>query len=261
MEENKERNCWFPILLGLLGLALLFLLANFFGKGRASNLTKRATEVAQEALIKNQYSFASVEVGGPLNANLIVKGAAIDQATKLAACESAKKALVEKKMIGLPGVVASVQCEITAPGDNQTLIAKAVDTKPSNNAAADTCQADLNAAATSGSVQFAKSGSSTIAGQEVLEKVAEIAKKCSKFKIEVAGHTDTGGDENMNMALSQERANSVRNFLISKGVSADQLSAKGYGETKPLVQDNAVIGVDNPERQKNRRIEFNITTN
>ena len=63
MEENKERNCWFPILLGLLGLALLFLLATFFGKGRASNLTKRATEVAQEALVKNQYSFASVEVG------------------------------------------------------------------------------------------------------------------------------------------------------------------------------------------------------
>ena len=69
--------------------------------------------------------------------------------------------------------------------------------------------------------------------------------------IEVAGHTDSMGSDAYNMKLSQQRADAVRNFLISRGVAADRLTAKGYGESQP-VADNAT----DEGRFKNRRVEL-----
>jgi outer membrane protein OmpA-like peptidoglycan-associated protein len=69
--------------------------------------------------------------------------------------------------------------------------------------------------------------------------------------IEVAGHTDSMGSDAYNMRLSRQRAEAVRNFLISRGVAADRLTAKGYGEAQP-VADNAT----EEGRFKNRRVEL-----
>jgi outer membrane protein OmpA-like peptidoglycan-associated protein len=69
--------------------------------------------------------------------------------------------------------------------------------------------------------------------------------------IEVAGHTDSRGSDAYNMNLSQQRAEAVRNYLISKGIAADRLTAKGYGESQP-VADNAT----DEGRAKNRRVEL-----
>ena len=69
--------------------------------------------------------------------------------------------------------------------------------------------------------------------------------------IEVAGHTDSMGSDAYNMRLSRQRAEAVRNFLISRGVAADRLTAKGYGESQP-VADNAT----EEGRFKNRRVEL-----
>jgi outer membrane protein OmpA-like peptidoglycan-associated protein/uncharacterized protein YidB (DUF937 family) len=70
-------------------------------------------------------------------------------------------------------------------------------------------------------------------------------------KIEIGGHTDNTGDPNFNTTLSQDRANVVKDELVRLGVNADMLTAKGYGSTKAIA-DN-----DTPEGQlKNRRIEF-----
>ncbi|MFZ3260811.1 MAG: OmpA family protein [Thiobacillus sp.] len=69
--------------------------------------------------------------------------------------------------------------------------------------------------------------------------------------IEVAGHTDSMGSDAYNMKLSRQRAAAVRNFLISRGVAADRLTAKGYGESQP-VADNAT----EDGRFKNRRVEL-----
>ena len=69
--------------------------------------------------------------------------------------------------------------------------------------------------------------------------------------IEVAGHTDSRGSDAYNMKLSQQRAEAVRNYLVSKGIAADRLSAKGYGESQP-VAGNAT----DEDRFKNRRVEL-----
>jgi succinyl-CoA synthetase beta subunit len=83
-----------------------------------------------------------------------------------------------------------------------------------------------------------------------LDKLAGYLKS-SGAKGEISGHTDNRGNPESNLGLSQGRAESVVKYLVSQGVSAAQLSAKGYGQTKPITQNESVMA-----RQKNRRIEF-----
>jgi len=72
-----------------------------------------------------------------------------------------------------------------------------------------------------------------------------------KVFIEVAGHTDSRGSHEYNIALSQRRAEAVRNYLVDKGVSADRLIPKGYGEAQPIANNETGEG-----RFKNRRVEL-----
>jgi len=79
--------------------------------------------------------------------------------------------------------------------------------------------------------------------------------------IEVSAHTDNIGSDEYNMNLSDKRARSVVEYLISKGIAAERLQSKGYGETMP-VEANTINGKDNPEgRAKNRRTEFKVLSN
>jgi outer membrane protein OmpA-like peptidoglycan-associated protein/uncharacterized protein YidB (DUF937 family) len=71
--------------------------------------------------------------------------------------------------------------------------------------------------------------------------------------LEVAGHTDNTGDSASNVALSQQRADAVRMYLIQQGVPPNMLVAKGYGETRPVAANDTEEG-----KFHNRRIEFNI---
>jgi OOP family OmpA-OmpF porin len=73
------------------------------------------------------------------------------------------------------------------------------------------------------------------------------------MKIEIAGHTDSDGDAQDNLILSQRRAESVMNYLIKMGLDPKRIQAKGYGEYKPIVpNDNA------PNKAKNRRTEVRV---
>ncbi len=85
----------------------------------------------------------------------------------------------------------------------------------------------------------------------IIDRNAAALDKWGDVKIEVAGHTDSIGTEAYNMGLSQRRAETVRNYLIGKGIAADRLTAKGYGESQP-VADNAT----KEGRFKNRRVEL-----
>lgn len=85
-----------------------------------------------------------------------------------------------------------------------------------------------------------------------LNKAAEVIKVGpSGMVIEIGGHTDNTGDASANLALSQQRADAVRNYLVQQGVPATTLTAKGYGDTKPVASNDTDEG-----RFRNRRIEF-----
>ena len=83
-----------------------------------------------------------------------------------------------------------------------------------------------------------------------------------KLIVEIKAHTDSLGNEKYNLKLSQKRAQSVVNYLISKGIEPERLIAKGYGSSKPIAPNFNPDGTDNPEgRKKNRRVEFQIIGN
>ena len=85
----------------------------------------------------------------------------------------------------------------------------------------------------------------------LLDQVAQMIKANPDVKIRVEGHTDDTGPHDLNMRLSQERAESVRHYLVQKGVSPQRVRAVGYGPDKPLVK-----GTTDEARSKNRRVEF-----
>jgi len=85
----------------------------------------------------------------------------------------------------------------------------------------------------------------------ILDQAAASLKEWGDVKVEVAGHTDSVSSDSHNMRLSQRRAEAVRDYLISKGVAADRLTAKGYGESSPVAGNDTV-----DDRYKNRRVEL-----
>lgn len=97
--------------------------------------------------------------------------------------------------------------------------------------------------------------------KKVLDDLVAFLELNDNISVEISSHTDSRGSDTYNMRLSQERAQSCVDYLISKGISADRLVAKGYGETKPLITDadiNALPTKDEREaaHQKNRRTAF-----
>ena len=78
------------------------------------------------------------------------------------------------------------------------------------------------------------------------------------LRIEIGSHTDSRGDDAYNMTLSQQRAQSVVNYLVSKGISRDRLVAKGYGETRLVNKCSNGVDCTEAEHQQNRRTEFRI---
>lgn len=88
----------------------------------------------------------------------------------------------------------------------------------------------------------------------VLNDAAETLKRNPSIKVEVAGHTDSDGAAAYNESLSARRAETVRAFLESRGVSADRLSARGYGESDPIADNSTATG-----KAQNRRVVLRVT--
>lgn len=92
-----------------------------------------------------------------------------------------------------------------------------------------------------------------------LDKLAQLLKDNPEIKIEMGSHTDSVASFEYNIDLSKRRAESTVNYLISKGISPDRLTSKGYGESQPIARNTNPDGTDNPAgRAKNRRTEFKI---
>jgi OmpA-OmpF porin, OOP family len=89
-----------------------------------------------------------------------------------------------------------------------------------------------------------------------LNELVGVLKVKPTMTIEIAGHTDNVGTPEANQKLSQDRANSVKQYLISKGIAANRLTAKGYGDTQPVADNDSEEG-----RKQNRRTEVRIITN
>ena len=87
----------------------------------------------------------------------------------------------------------------------------------------------------------------------ILNQIVKIMKENPTYKLSIAGHTDNTGDPTKNMKLSQDRADAVKTYLVSKGVDESRLQTAGYGDTKPIASNAKPAG-----RALNRRVEFEV---
>ena len=78
------------------------------------------------------------------------------------------------------------------------------------------------------------------------------------LRVEIMSHTDSRGNDDYNMSLSQQRAQSVVNYLVNKGISRDRLVAKGFGETRLKNKCSNGVSCSDDQHQENRRTEFRI---
>jgi OOP family OmpA-OmpF porin len=92
----------------------------------------------------------------------------------------------------------------------------------------------------------------------VLDEAAQLLRDNPDVTVRIVGHTDSIGSDSYNQALSERRAQSVKAYLVSKGIAASRLSTEGRGESEPIA-DNMRNGRDNPEgRAMNRRAELKV---
>ncbi len=118
----------------------------------------------------------------------------------------------------------------------------------------DECEAEIGAIVAAGKINF-EPGSATIDSSALgtMDDIAEILKRCGDLRLEIQGYTDSQGREEMNLALSQSRSESVLNELRARRVSTGSFKAVGYGEENPVADNDTEAG-----REANRRIEFRL---
>ena len=116
------------------------------------------------------------------------------------------------------------------------------------------CVDQINAVLAEAKITFA-AGSAEIAADAAptIDKIAEIMDECQEVPMEIGGYTDSQGREEMNLELSQSRAQAVLNALLARRVLTTNLVAHGYGEANPVADNGTEAG-----REANRRIEFRL---
>ena len=89
-----------------------------------------------------------------------------------------------------------------------------------------------------------------------LTKVVDLMNKYPSMKIEIKSHTDSRAPDNYNLDLTNKRAESSINYIISKGIDSKRISGRGYGETELLNKCSNGVKCTDAEHEQNRRMEF-----
>lgn len=116
------------------------------------------------------------------------------------------------------------------------------------------CEADIADILARRQISFAP-GQTRVVGEsaEVVDEIATVLRDCGELAFEIGGHTDSQGRAEMNLALSEQRAAAVLEALVQRRVLVSQMTAVGYGQNRPIAEN------DTPEgREANRRIEFRL---
>ena len=88
---------------------------------------------------------------------------------------------------------------------------------------------------------------------EILDRLVAFMKENPNSKVSLSGYTDNIGTEAYNQALSERRANAVKDYIVTKGIDSSRISGQGFGESKPIADNKTAAG-----RAKNRRVEIKV---
>lgn len=259
-----KRRSWPAILAGSAGLALLALWgAGWIGGPaiRASfspgNLETRLEKAASARLAAAGYAQIDLQMDGQ---KAIVSGVIGREADR----DQIRKLVLSSTPV-LWGGGGEITGGVTKLVDRLTLQARPAQAPelvelPAKSAAQQAqidhaianCQQKLETVLAGQTIRFAIDDA-RIAAQSLplLQKLAQTARPCEAFTIEIVGHTDAQGSASHNETLSLQRARAVQDYLAAQGLSPDRLRALGLGAQKPIADNRSERG-----REKNRRIEF-----
>ncbi len=264
------------LLLLLIGLILLTLLLFFCFNSKVEGIKKELVSDAQTAYKNKNMNWADVEIKGDKFAStrvLVLNGTAPSEELKT------KAGLIAANISGVEGVDNNLVVQKASPQvvehtvESEILEVKEAEKKPkievvevkipeksleSSSALleqnAQNCNKKFVAIMSKYSINFEyNSASIKKSSYSLLDSIVDVTKECPKAQLSVEGHTDWDGSKKYNKILSSKRANAVKIYLISKGISSDRLESIGYGESKPIADNKTFEG-----KNKNRRIEFKI---
>lgn len=165
---------------------------------------------------------------------------------------------ISKGTLAIEGTAVSIRGEVSDASTRQA-IEKQMTAKLQHGYAftnglrvSATSQAVLDRALDSRVIEF-EHGSAmlTPAGMRIIDEMADAMRRMSGAKVEVIGHTDSVGNPASNLALSRARADSVKTYLVKKGIATELISTSGMGADHPIANNATEEG-----RKRNRRIEF-----
>ena len=117
-----------------------------------------------------------------------------------------------------------------------------------------TCQSEFDNYLSAERIEFEKAGAEiSLKSLGLVDRLSDIARNCDA-RIRISGHTDSDGDGTSNLHVSTKRAHNLRKRMLARGVPESQVTAVGYGETRPIADNSTPEG-----REKNRRIEIRVT--
>lgn len=261
MSEKKQRRrkaLASGVAIGVAVFAALFATAIAVGSGMGKKpVVSRTTEAPEvkdwAGMAGAAMASAGFAFGAPVFADgvLTVNGDAPDAQTRMRAFDTGVKAVLnDKEHIGQ---ILAFDNAITINGEKVAGVpdaASALGSAPQAQA----CQTAYNTLLKGRVINFG-SASAVLAddSKPLLDALSAVAIRCGTYKVELGGHTDAMGDATANQALSERRAQSVADYLVSSAVPASQLGVNGYGETQP-VDASGSADAD----AKNRRIEFKV---
>lgn len=164
--------------------------------------------------------------------------------------EAAKPEIVDEKIIEEKETI--VLPEVKIPKDQKIEeLSKKIQPKKIQNSKT---QEEIDDILSKEKIFFKRLGTDiTEESYKVVEDIAKILLKNTNVRVEIGGHTDAKGAEDVNEWVSLQRSRSVKKELIKLGISKDRITAKGYGESQPLVPNDK-----NGYSFENRRVEFKI---
>jgi len=191
------------------------------------------------------FGWAQLAVSGQ---HLVLSGKAPDAA-------AADAALAHARQASCPSAFGRLTCAVQVIGqfDSSAPAPAAVPAPAPASATVAACDAAFNAVLSRSGLQFASGRAELLpAAEPVLDALARAANTCP-LPIRIEGHTDAQGQAEANQALSQARADAVRQALVKRGLDAARLGTAGFGASRPLADNGDEAG-----RSRNRRIEFKV---
>jgi outer membrane protein OmpA-like peptidoglycan-associated protein len=244
-KKRRTRAMGAGIGVGVAVTAALFALA-LTGLGGGASTNPPWVKGIEAGLAERGFDWLSINVADRV---ATVSGVAPDVDSQRYGFEAAETELNRSHGDSLAVVVDATDLEGGPAGVGAAL--RDLGAKPELEA----CQKAFVATLAGRSINFAP-GSAGLDGdnRRLLDTLSGVAIRCRAYRIEVGGHTDLTGAPDANLDLSTARAETVRGYLVSKGVKAESLAAVGFGQTRPLETASTLEA-----NAKNRRIEFTVS--